>query len=420
MLKKAAKFLSLFVAASMALTPSGQYIAKADEYSSYSGAPLQFKNGKFKILILSDIQDTDTPQKETTDLINAAIDATQPDFIALTGDNIAGWWKNVDKAATEKAVDAVAQTIDNRGIPFALAFGNHDHEGLCDEKNAMSEEEAKEFILSCFQKYKTCLAVEGEEMTGVGNYNLLVKDSSGVKDIFNLWFLDSNPYTPEEEGGGYGYVHEDQTKWYRQTSDILKEKNGGKPMPSLLFQHIAVPEVYEMFTEVPKSTAGSVRGNGIRSDKYYVINPDYIYQGSLNEGPCPPDVNHGQFDSWVEQGDIIGAFFGHDHVNDFAGEYKGIKLVAAPGVGFYSYGNHHGVRTITLDESDLTDFDSQILLFEDLLDYKVKNIYKANHGYYEYKTVFLPALAGGVAAVSLISAAAALTAKIIKKKKKQY
>ena len=186
MLKKAAKFLSLFVAASMALTPTGQYIAKADDYSSYSGAPLQFKNGKFKILVLSDIQDTDTPQKETTDLINAAIDATQPDFIALTGDNIAGWWKNVDKAATEKAVDAVAQTIDSRGIPFALVFGNHDHEGLCDEKNAMSQEEAKEFILSCFQKYKTCLAVEGEEMTGVGNYNLLVKDSSGEKDIFNL------------------------------------------------------------------------------------------------------------------------------------------------------------------------------------------------------------------------------------------
>lgn len=26
-----------------------------------AGAPLQFKNGKFKILILSDIQDTNTP-----------------------------------------------------------------------------------------------------------------------------------------------------------------------------------------------------------------------------------------------------------------------------------------------------------------------------------------------------------------------
>ena len=58
-----------------------------------AGAPLQFKNGKFKILILSDIQDTNTPQQATVDLMNNAIDQTKPDFIALTGDNIAGWWK---------------------------------------------------------------------------------------------------------------------------------------------------------------------------------------------------------------------------------------------------------------------------------------------------------------------------------------
>ena len=50
-----------------------------------AGAPLQFKNGKFKILILSDIQDTNTPQQATVDLMNNAIDQTKPDFIALTG-----------------------------------------------------------------------------------------------------------------------------------------------------------------------------------------------------------------------------------------------------------------------------------------------------------------------------------------------
>lgn len=414
--KKKNKLFALFMAAAMTLTAAPQCVIPAADYTK---APLQFKNGKFKILILSDIQDTNTPQKETVDLINAAIDAADPDFIALTGDNIAGWWKNVDQAQTEEAVDIVAKAIDDRGIPFALVFGNHDHEGLTDEKNGMTEEEAKEFILSCFQKYETCLAVEGEEMTGVGNYNLLIKDSAGEKDIFNLWFMDSNPYTPEEEGGGYGYVHEDQTKWYRKTSDALKEANGGEPVPSLLFQHIAVPEVYEMFNEVPKSTKGAVRGHGSRNNKYYVANPDYIYQGSLNEGPCPPDVNHGQFDSWVEQEDIVGAFFGHDHVNDFAGEYQGIKLVAAPGVGFYSYGNHHGVRTITLNEADLTDFESEILLFDDLVDYKVTNIYKANHGYYEYKHVFLPALFGSIAGLAAVGASAVLLGKAVKKRKRK-
>lgn len=386
--------------------------------SEKSRQTLQFKNGEFKILVLADIQDTDNPQKETVDLLNSAIDKTNPDFIVLTGDNIAGWWKGVDKAKTEAAVDIVAKAIDDRNIPFAFVFGNHDHEGLASEENGMTEEEAKEFILSCFQKYDTCLAVEGEEMTGVGNYNLLVKDSKGERDIFNLWFMDSNPYTPEEEGGGYGYVHQDQINWYEKTSNELKAENGGEVIPSLLFQHIVVPEVYDMFNEAKKGTEGAVKGYGSRNDKYYVVNDEYVYDGNLNEGPCPSNANAGQFDSWVEQGDVLGAVFGHDHVNDFAGEYKGIKLIAAPGVGFYSYGNHHGVRTITLHESDLTDFDSEVLLFDDLVDYKLGNSYRINHGYYEYKNIFLPAVIGGTVGIIVLIGFTSFIVRMIKRKKK--
>ncbi len=381
---------------------------------------LQFRNGKFKILILSDLQDTNEPQQETTDMITSAIGKTEPDLIVLLGDNIAGWWKGVDKTQTDEAIDSVAEPIEASGIPFALVFGNHDHEGLASEENGYEEEAAKEYILHRFQNYSNCLAIEGEEMTGVGNYNLTIKDSAGEKDIFNLWFMDSNPYTPEEEGGGYGYVHEDQTEWYQRVSNELKEQNGGVPMPSLLFQHIIVPEVYEMLTEVPEGTEGAVRGNGGHEDKYYIANDEYIYQGEVNEGPCPPNVNHGQFESWVEQSDIIGAFFGHDHTNDFAGEYQGIKLVACPETGFYSYGDQHGVRTITLDENDLTDFESEVIMYNDLLDYKVSNN-KVKMGYSAYKSTFLPTVfgtVGGVLAVCVVVAVIIVVAKNKKAKKK--
>ncbi len=414
MRRRAHKYGCLLLACILLFCAVGLFPAAAAETEE---TQLQFQNGKFKILILSDVQDTNTPQKETMALVNAAIEQANPDFIVLLGDNTAGWWKGVDKAQTEAAVDAVAKPIDERGIPFALVFGNHDHEGLCDEENGMTEEEAKEQILSYFQKYKTCLAVEGEEMTGVGNYNLPILDSAGEKNVFNLWFMDSNPYTPEEEGGGYGYVHEDQTAWYKKTAEALKAENGGKPLPSLLFQHIIVPECYEMFDKVKFGTKGAVRGHGSFSDSYYVTNPEYIYQGSLNEGPCPPDVNHGQFQSWLSEGDIIGAFFGHDHVNDFAGVYKGIHLVACPAVTFYSYGNHRGVRTITLDESDLSVFTSELLSFDELTGLPVNNIYKKNHGYYEYKTVFLPILGGMAAAAAVLAVGTACIVKAIKKRK---
>ena len=120
-----------------------------------AGAPLQFKNGKFKILILSDIQDTNTPQQATVDLMNNAIDQTKPDFIALTGDNIAGWWKGVTPEETKAAVDIVGKAINDRKIPFALVFGNHDHEGLCDEQNGMTEEQAKKQLMAWLKPTNT-------------------------------------------------------------------------------------------------------------------------------------------------------------------------------------------------------------------------------------------------------------------------
>lgn len=379
---------------------------------------LKFNNGKFKILVLADIQDTDKPQKATVELVNNAIDKTQPDLVIMTGDNTAGWWKNVDKEKTEQAIDNVAKAIDDRGIPFALVFGNHDHEGLCDDKNGMEEEEAKELMLSWYQKYESCLAVEGEEMTGVGNYNLTVKDSVGEKDIFNLWLIDSNPYTDENEGGGYGYVHPDQIEWYENKSNELKEANAGKPLPSIVFQHIVVPEVYDMLKEVPKETDGAVRGNANKTEKYYVTNPEFIYQGSLREGPCPANTaNAGQFDSWVKQGDVIGAFFGHDHINDFAGAYKGIKLVAVPGVTSYSYGDNRGVRTITLDESNLQDFETEILTYDDLVDYEIKNPYVAKHGYSAYINSFLPTVFGVIGGVAGLAIIAVIVVLIVKKRK---
>ena len=350
--------------------------------------------------------------------MNNAIDQTKPDFIALTGDNIAGWWKGVTPEETKAAVDIVGKAINDRKIPFALVFGNHDHEGLCDEQNGMTEEQAKKQLMAWFQAYEYCMAVDGEEMTGVGNYNLPILNTAGNKTVFNLWFMDSNPYTDESEGGGYGYVHTDQIDWYERTSNALKAENDGKPVPSLLFQHIVVPEVYDMFTEVSKGTKGAVRGNANHTSQYYVTNPDYIDAGHLNEGPCPANTaNDGQLDSWVKQGDILGAIFGHDHVNDYAGTYKGIRLLAAPAVTFYSYGNYRGVRTIDLDESNLSTFQTQVIPADKLMDYTVKNPYIREHGYYEYKSVFIPALCGGIAGLAALTAVIIVLVKVIKKHK---
>ena len=75
-------------------------------------------------------------------------------------------------------------------------------------------------------------------------------------------------------------------------------------------------------------------------------------EGYLGEGPCTPCVNSGQFAAWKEIGDVIGAFFGHDHMNDFAGYVDGIMLAQCKAAGFrpYTDGCRSGVRLITIDE----------------------------------------------------------------------
>ncbi len=412
LLKKAAAVLMSCTILASAAIPLSAFAQP--QQNTEASMELKFnENGEFKILAVADTQDTDEPQQEMLDILNTTLDDVQPDLVVFLGDNTAGWWKGVTKEKTATAIRKLIAPVDARKIPFAIVYGNHDHEGLIDENNGMTEEEAKEFMLSVYQEFPTCLAIEGEEMTGCGTYNLLIKDHTGTKDVFNLWMMDSNPYYEN----GYGFVQPDQRDWYIRTSNALKEANGGVPLPSLLFQHIAVPEVYQLADSTDSRTDGYVHGNTeMFKEKYWKAKSD-ILQGKFEEGPCP-DVAHDQFETWKTQGDIIGAFFGHDHPNDYLGELDGIKLCAVPAAGYYSYGWNHGVRTITLNENDLTDFETEILNADDILDYEVKPAYKNKHGYYEYKHIFLPAVIGGSAGIVALAAAVTGIVLFIKKKKK--
>ncbi|MCD7722836.1 MAG: metallophosphoesterase [Clostridiales bacterium] len=346
---------------------------------------LQFnENKEFKILAVADLQDTDKPQRESTDMLNNAVEKTAPDLIVFLGDNIAGDFPGVDKEKTRTALKAAFGSINERGIPFALVFGNHDHEGLANAENNMPEIQAKEYMLDVCRSFEYCLAERGCCKASVGNYNLPLYDSDGEKIVCNLWFMDSGTYAP---GGGYGYVSEEQTEWYQQTALSLKKQNGGCPVPALLFQHIAVPEVYRLLKESKIYLPKSVKGQTAMFRHFYRKSAAVV-QGGVYEAPCCADVPHRQFESWKNTGDITGAFFGHDHVNDYMGNVDGIFLTAVPAAGYYSYGMHHGVRTITICEDRPAAFESEIITSAELLKYKVKPRYKARHGFYEYSQKF--------------------------------
>lgn len=331
----------LMLAATFALSASADfsdYVLKFDD------------EGKFRIMIFADSQDNEDLEETTAQLMREALDAYSPDLVVYLGDNtVASGYDN-----QVKAIESIVTPCVERDVPFTLVFGNHDQENGVE----------KEVLLSEYRKYDGCLAYDADpSLYGCGNHNLPILASNGLGIAFNLWFIDSG--SKDEENGGYDYVRQDQIDWYKNTAAALKAANGGETVPAINFQHIIVTEAYEALgmMKVPAGIA-----DWTYDGQAYLPIPDFgSYTGFLFEPPCPSYTNGGQMDAWLETGDVMATFYGHDHTNDFTTNYEGIDITTVPTVGCNSYSNdiNRGVGLITLDENDLSTYEYEALRMYD-------------------------------------------------------
>lgn len=374
--------------------------------------PLKFKNGKFKIMLVGDLHEKydvrsdDAKRKvaDTTKLLVRAVRELQPDLVVYLGDNASA----DNEENMRSVIGRITYPASVCDVPLAIVFGNHDREcGVPLEKQL-------EIYSQEYEKFYTYDA--DPNLTGCGNCNVTVKNSNGDKDILNLWFVDSNNLCDDRSVSYYDWVHEDQIQWYKDTAARLKEKNGGKVLPALWFMHIPVCEEYELLRKAKVyELPDSVKGHGDWSKNNYVLKEGV--EGYLGEGPACSNVNSGVFDAWKETGDVMGAFFGHDHMNDFAGYHDGILLAQNKTGGFrvYTDGCRSGVRLVTLDEDNITDIQTRMYHFKQF-NLKSESLGPVERNFSDRQVIKIKAaswIAGGLAA----SAAAAVAVKKIKKKK---
>ena len=95
--------------------------------------PLRFDSeGRFRVLQLSDIQETSHVRDDTMALLRAALDEARPDLVVLTGDQIKGYaiefslGENAERART--VVRKICSPMVERNIPFVVTYGNHDRQ----------------------------------------------------------------------------------------------------------------------------------------------------------------------------------------------------------------------------------------------------------------------------------------------------
>lgn len=346
------KVISIFIATVMLMSFSGMAYAENEDVLRFGS------DGKFTILQISDTQDDHYPAHDMLNLVKISIEQTNPDLIVFTGDTVEdsrigdigiddesgreGVEIDGDYEATLKNVKtacaAIFGIVEEKGIPFAIAQGNNDY--ACGVTN--------EDWLKIYESYENALVWdESDDEGGAIDYNLEIKASDSDETVFNIWLMDT---------GRNGVLWE-QTLWYKTESAALKEANGGEPIPSLLFQHIPVPDISNLFEECNFWDEGARIADG----KCYRLNKEIA--NGYNASAPTPGLEAVQFKAWTECGDVMGAYFGHWHTEGYTGTWKGIELGMTYGAEFAKPGPY-GVRVFTVHEDDIKNFDNELYTYE--------------------------------------------------------
>ena len=317
------------------------------------------KDGKFKIMQITDTQEVPSVSKDTISLIENALDRENPDLVVFTGDQIKGY-----SSKYKNRVDLIARTIDilvapivKRNIPFMVTYGNHDAQA------GLSNYEQYEKVYS---KYPNFISGNIRTSHDVGTSDIQIKSSDGTKNLFNLYLIDS--HSNAASGRGYAPVNKHQIDWYISERERLKKENGDY-LPSLVFQHIPVPEFYDGLKQTKKSAVGAVEAYGLHENEFYVLNEKSLKEGGfMGESPATPDVNTGEFDAMAQKGDVIGIYVGHDHNNSFVTNVRGVDLGYTQGCGFnvYGPGENRGVRVIELNENEPRKYTTRTVTYKEV------------------------------------------------------
>ena len=282
---------------------------------------LRFKKGLFKIVQITDLHYKLGVKASEQGLacVREMVETEKPDLVVVTGDIIYS-------APADSTLSVVLKTFAQLGVPFCMTFGNHDY----DFKTPAVA------LYNQMQKTQNCVmpVLQGKNT----DYSLPILSSNGKRTAAVLYCIDTHNKPAIGGIGGYQWISHNQITWYRQRSMVYKQKNGGRPVPSLAFLHIPLPEF-----------------------NYATDNTHCPMYGSRLERAYSPSINSGMFASIKEMGDIMGVFCGHDHDNDYAVSYFNVLLAHGRFSGGNTEYNHlkRGARVIVLKEGK-REFDTWI------------------------------------------------------------
>lgn len=366
-LKRFKKFIIIFISVilvyvivSTSLTLIGlsanRKKAKSFKAIEYSNRPIykNYENGcwnivsdkDFKVVQLTDVHIGGgylSIKKDSMALnaVAAMLTAEKPDLVIVTGDISypvpfqAGTFNN------KSAATLFADLMESLGVYWTACYGNHDTELY----SYYNREQITEVYSS--EKYPHCLLQAGpEDVDGSGNQIINIVNSDGIITR-TLVLFDSHSYVDGDYFGiawKYDNIHDNQIEWYKNKITELSKQNEAvinsledpekieqykdlKVVKSSAFMHIPLTEYREAWNEFVD--------NGYNDTE----NVKYNY-GTVGESGkfvyCGINDDH-LFETMQELGSTDSVFCGHDHLNNFSLNYKGINLNYGMSIDYLAY-----------------------------------------------------------------------------------
>ena len=273
----------------------------------------------------------------TMEYIIRNVVSEKPDLVVFVGDNITSGFN-------ERRAKQLCRTMEKLGVYWDCVLGNHEGDNVWSI--------TRKRMIEIFSSYPHCLVEADEKHTydeetvwGYGNHVINLADSGG-NITRSLFFIDGGAYMTEEDmarydaefedknHNDYDYVKESQIRWYSETVAKIAQIRGGGKVPSVVFDHIALPEyttAYNLLTGETEPTENVPEYNVRNAEG------DYMIMGQRRETICCSGHNSGFFDAILKAGSTDLFVCGHDHVNDFVLSYKGVVLSYNVPSGYSSY-----------------------------------------------------------------------------------
>lgn len=307
--------------------------------------------GKFKILMISDIQETMNYDERTVKGINAMLDAVKPDLVLLGGDNCDGRKVKL-REELEEYLKIFIAPMEERNIPWMHVFGNHDYDVdvPATEQNEM------------YRAYPHCISgVSSDGVPGVTNYatHILAHDSDKV--AYCIYAFDTMHKNPEFRDGvtteslmvperpkcyrKWDFIRFEQQMWYWEHSKKL-EAQAGHVVRSMAIMHVPPHEMY-LCVQNPEET--SLKGE---------------HEETLQCGV----LNCGIFATMLQRGDVDIIAAGHLHKDTIDAVYGGIRLCLDGCAGFSvkSFDHCRGGRVFEINEDG--SHSTHSIFVQDLID----------------------------------------------------